>query len=330
MTSPWQFPDRLHTTDGAARRVGIEIELQGIDVAELAELTANTLGGNVERVSSAEFAIDAPPLGEFRVEIDFALLRSLARGREAKSDGDKETLLDSAVQLLGDASTLLVPCEIVTPPIPMCELPEPMDRLVERLREAGGKGTRKSVLFAFGVHLNVEPPRLDATTALDYLRAFVCLYDWIVEAGEVDLSRKLTPYIQRFPKDYELQVVDKDYAPDWACLIDDYLAANPSRDRALDLLPLFAHVDEARVMAVIDDPLVKPRPAFHYRLANSLVDEPGWSIAEPWNRWVRIERLAADRERLFDCMRAFATDRDRMLRGIDKRWAREVTQWLDD
>lgn len=329
MSTEWQFPERLETDDGAPRRAGIEIELQGIDIADLAALTARTLGGSVERVSSAEYTVDAPDLGEFRVEVDFALLRSVARGREAKA-GDGDGLLDTAVQLLGDASTLLVPCEVVSPPIPMHAVAEPMDRLVAELRAAGGNGTRQSLLFAFGVHLNVEPPNLEAATALDYLRAFVCLYDWIVDAGEVDLSRKLSPYIQRYPKEYELRVADTGYAPDWAGLIDDYLAANPSRDRALDLLPLFAHVDDARVRAAIDDPLVKPRPAFHYRLANSLVDEPGWSIAEPWNRWVQIERLAADRDRLFDCMRAFAADRDRMLRGIDKRWAREVTQWLTD
>lgn len=329
MSPTWHYPQRLDSADGAPRHVGIEIELQGIDVAALADLTADTLGGEVTRVSSAEYDVTTPDLGKFRVEVDFALLQSLARKREARLDAGGDRLLDAAVDLLGGASTVVVPCEIVTPPIPMRDMAAPMDALVARLRDAGAKGTRESVLFAFGVHLNVEPPELTAATVLDYLRAFVCLYDWIADTGNVDLSRQLTPYIQRYPKDYELLVADTDYAPDWPSLIDDYLEHNPSRDRALDMLPLFAHVDEARVTGTVDDPLVKPRPALHYRLADSRVDEPGWSIADPWNRWVRIERLAADRDRLFDCMRAYAKDRDRMMRSIDKRWVRQVTQWLD-
>jgi hypothetical protein len=41
--------------------------------------------------------------------------------------------------------------------------------------------------------------------------------------------------------------------------------------------------------------LVKPRPAFHYRLPNCMVDEADWTLAEEWNRWVVVERLAYDR-----------------------------------
>lgn len=67
----WQLPDK---TDGNPRCLGIEIELQGIDINEFAELTADTLGGAVDRVSSVEFNVDVPALGEFRVEVDFKLL----------------------------------------------------------------------------------------------------------------------------------------------------------------------------------------------------------------------------------------------------------------
>lgn len=162
MNGKWQLPDKLDKADGTPRRVGIEIELQGIDANDLAELTAETLGGTVDRVSSVEFNIDVPDLGEFRVEVDFKLLKDLAREGEGRGDDDDDGLMNFAVELLGGASAVLVPCEIVTPPIPMQSMAEPMDALVERLRAAGAKGTRHSVLYAFGVHLNVEPPDLEA------------------------------------------------------------------------------------------------------------------------------------------------------------------------
>jgi hypothetical protein len=330
MAHRWKLPGAIGKTDGDPRRVGIEIELQGIDVAELAELTADVLAGTVERVSSAEYDVEAPDIGEFRVEVDFALLKQLASDRELRADEDGAGLLDLAVDLLGDASTTLVPCEIVTPPMAMQSMAAPMDKLVERLRAAGAKGTRQSMLYAFGVHLNVEPPNLDVGTTLAYLRAFVCLYDWIVEDGDVDLTRQITPYIRRYEQGYDLLVANPEYSPDWSQLIDDYLEYNPTRDRALDMLPLFAHVDGERVAARVDDPLIKARPAFHYRLANSCIDEDGWSIALPWNRWMQIEYLAGDRDRLADCLRAFAEDRERMLHNLDNRWAKEVRQWLVD
>ena len=79
---------------------------------------------------------------------------------------------------------------------------------------------------------------------------------------------------------------------------------------------------------VVDDDLIKPRPAFHYRLANCCVDDPDWSIAEPWRRWLKIEALALDRERLVDCCNAFLKDRQRTLGRFDNQWREEVQQWL--
>ena len=330
MNSNWQLPHELNKADGNPRRVGIEIEMQGIDVKDIAELTAGTLGGTIEQVSSVEYNIDVPHLGKYRVEVDFRLLKELARERQGGGEKGDDGLMNFAIELLGGASAVLVPCEIVTPPMPMQSMAEPMDALVERLRAAGAKGTRHSVLYAFGVHLNVEPPDLEPGTVLDYLRAFVCLYDWIVEESRIDMSRQISPFIRPYGKDYDLLVSNPEYAPDWPGLVDDYLEHNPTRDRAMDMLPMFAHVDEQRVTSVVDDPLIKPRPAFHYRLANSCVDENGWSIASAWNRWMQVERLASDRDVLSACSSAFAKDRERMLRNVDKRWVDEVRRWIID
>lgn len=325
----WRFPATTHQDDGSPRRVGVEIELQGIEIEALARLAADTLGGTLSPVSSAEFNIEVPQQGSYRVEIDFALLKELAREREDRDPDDQEALKDLAVDLLSGASAVLVPCEIVSPPIPMESIAEPMDALVTALRHAGAKGTRESVLYAFGVHLNIEPPNLEATTIVRYLRAVVCLYKWIVDEEQIDLSRKLAPYIRPYSREYDLLLADSGYAPDWPTLIDDYLEHNPTRDRALDMLPMFTHVDEARVRAVVDDPLVKARPAFHFRLANSCVDEPNWSIAQSWNHWARIEEFAADDSSLASLAAAFSADRRRLLRGIDQRWVAEVRRRLE-
>lgn len=328
MITEWQMPERLEREDGSPRQVGVEIELQGIDVAALAALTARTLAGETTQVSAVEFEIDVADQGRYRVEVDFALLKELARERQRKLGDGEEGILDFALELLSDMSAVTVPCEVVSPPIAMTSLARPMDALVTALRNAGGKGTRHSLLYAFGVHLNVEPPALDAGTVARYLRAFVVLYDWIVDEGQVDLSRQLTPYIKPYPREYDLLVADPGYEPDWPKLIDDYLEHNASRDRALDMLPLFTHVDEDRVRAATDDPLIKSRPTFHYRLANSCVDESDWSIAQPWNRWVQIERLAANASKLGELAEAFARDRARLLRTVDKRWAAAVRESL--
>lgn len=322
----WHFPETTHRDDGGARQVGIEIELQGIPIEELSQLTAETLGGQLRRESAVEYTVAVKEHGDFRIEVDLRLLKELAKEHEAKGgDGD---MMEFAVKLLGGASSMLVPCEIVTPPMAMDSIAIPMDRLVERLRSAGAKGTRHSFFYAFGVHLNVEPPRLTADTVLRYLRAFICLYDWIVDEGQVDLSRQLSPFIKPYSREYDMLVADPDYQPDWPQLINDYLLHNPTRDRGLDMLPMFTHIDENRVQQIVQDPLVQARPAFHYRLANSCIDEDGWSVAHAWNRWVVIERLAENDALLIDIANQFRRDRPRLFRQIDKQWIDKVRSLL--
>lgn len=319
----WPLPDRLQGADGAPRRVGVEIELQGIRVDALAALVARVLGGEVRERSTAHFEVVTSDSASWRVEVDMQLLQELAR--EAR-DGDpiKGLLADA----LGAASSLLVPCEIVSPPLPMDRLARPMADLVTALHEAGARGTRHTPWYAFGLHFNVDLPNLDVSTQLAFLQAFVCAYDWLRWHGRVDPARRLTPYIDGYPRDFELLVTDPGYAADQDTLIDDYLAHNPTRNRALDLLPLFQHLDPERVRAVVDDDLVKPRPALHYRLANSSVDEPDWSIRHPWAEWVALERLAGDPAALAACCEAFRTHRSQLLHPVTANWRKASEQWL--
>lgn len=324
--SRWPLPPIHRKPDGTPRRVGVEFELQGLDVGNLAAIVAEALDGTVRRVSSAEYLVTDPTHGEYRVEVDSVLLKNNAE--LTADDDDLPALQEAAVKVIDSVSSLVVPCEVVSPPLPMTEVCKPMDSLVAATRKAGARGTQQSLLYAFGVHLNVEPPTMDPQQIVDYIRAFVCLYDWIVEAGDIDLTRQMMPYIRRFPTEYEQLVTGADYRPDWRRLIADYLGANPTRNRALDMLPMFAHVDEQAVRDVVDDDLIKPRPAFHYRLANCCIDDPDWSIAQPWRRWLQIEQLALDKPALTDCCDAFNRDRQRFLSNMDNQWREEVQQWL--
>lgn len=324
----WPMPAITGRSDGDPRRVGVEFELQGIDVDMLARITALTLRGDVETVSEAEYLVHVPDQGVYRVEVDYAVLKQIAQAQHEADDADESAFDAMTVDALSTVSSIIVPCEVVAPPLPMTCFSDPLHKLTEAIRGAGGKGTGRSLFYAFGLHLNVEPPNLDADTVAAYMKAFSCLFDWLVWKEEVDWARRMTPYIKRYPAEYDLQLTDPDYWPDWDTLIVDYLRSNASRNRAMDMLPLFADVNPAAVEIAVDDDLVKPRPAFHYRLANCAIDDPSWSIADPWGRWLQIEHLANDRDALNACCEDYRQDRDRLLHRVDNNWRETVTKWL--
>ena len=60
----------------------------------------------------------------------------------------------------------------------------------------------------------------------------------------------------------------------------------------------------------VNDERVKARPTFHYRLPDCRVNEPGWSVADAWNRWVYVESLAADTDLLAELIDACEKGRD--------------------
>ena len=324
----WPMPASTSRRDGSPRRVGVEFELRGIPVDMLARLVALTLRGDVETVSEAEFLVHVPEQGVYRVEVDYARLKERAKMKQETDSADQSAIDILTTDALSAVSSVIVPCEVVSPPLPMASLSDPLQTLTDAIREAGGKGTGHSFFYAFGLHLNVEPVDLRAETIAAYMKAFACLFDWIVWQGEVDWARRITPYIKRYPAEYDLLLTDPDYWPDRDTLILDYLRSNSTRNRALDMLPLFSELDSDAVQAAVDDNRIKPRPAFHYRLANCAVDDADWSIADPWSRWLQIEQLANDRAALDECCAAYREDRDRILRSIDNNWRETVTRWL--
>src|SRR6185436_20978207 len=102
------------------------------------------------------------------------------------------------------------PTEISAPPIPITDL-APLDALRDLLRQAGAKGTRRSVLYAFGMHINPELPSDDPAEVRDVMRAFLLLEPWLRERTEVDLTRRIAPYINPFPREYARLILREDY-----------------------------------------------------------------------------------------------------------------------
>lgn len=293
---PWKT-----NAEGQTRKVGVELEAAGITSGQMADAVIGVLGGECDRESPFINHVRATELGDFRIELDADLLKSRGYQKHLADlgidigEGDRRETIES---VLSKIAGLVVPLELVGPPVPWTELRR-LDEIRRRLHEIGAQGTHSSPLYAFGMQLNIEAASLKVDHLLTMMRAFMLGYDELIEQEQVDLSRRISPYVQPYPEDYVVHLLQPDYAPDITALIDDFLEMTPTRNRPLDLLPLFAHIDEDRVMAApVERDLVKPRPAWHYRLPNCLIDEPDWSLATVWNRWIEIERLAADPERL--------------------------------
>lgn len=326
--SSW-MPPLTHTQEGQERRVGVELEMAGLDPLAMVSCIRSVFGGEWQRSSRFEFQVDGTTLGTFGVELDASYLKSIGYRLEQRHQGEPEFFLeDVATDILTLAAEQVVPWEITTPPIPLSRLHE-LETLIDALRSAGALGTRSSLVYAFGVHLNPELPRLDADTLLHYLRAFLCLFEWISADDDTDLTRRLTSYINHFNKPYILDVLDMAYRPDLPRLMLDYLQANPTRNRTLDLLPLFAWLDQDFVRRHIEDPRVKGRPTLHYRLPNCDIDNPGWNLWQPWREWLQVEYLACQPDKLAAMCSAYREHLDSLLSGLDNSWLKNIDHWLE-
>jgi hypothetical protein len=304
-TSPlprYGAPPRRDNASGKARTVGLELEIGSLSLEDTLRVVQNSLGGSIRSGGPTHGAVEQTRWGTVRVEFDSKPLKERRYLRPLERMGvEPESPAAQAIEesLLRVASEV-VPIEVVTPAIPWNQLQE-LDPLWEALRTAGAEDTRASLLYAFGLHLNPEAPDLTVATVLAHLRAFLLLEPWLNNAIEVDLSRRIAPYIRAFPPAYRLIVLDPGYEPDWELFVANYVEHNPTRNRPLDLVPLIVHATGKDLsVAVKEWALVKPRPTFHYRLPNSEIHREGWTPAVDWNRWLQVERLAADSDLLLE------------------------------
>ncbi|MEM1188227.1 MAG: amidoligase family protein [Pseudomonadota bacterium] len=318
----FKHPPATTTDSGERRRVGFELEFSGVSLDEASRAVADSLSAPVIQQSSAEHLVADNALGDFSVEIDWQFLKEQARLTTDCESGRDWTVM------VRELAKALVPVEVVCPPVPINEL-DTLTPVVHALRDAGAEGTRSSPLASFGVHINAETPSMEGDTLHRYLRAFCLLQWWLMREHNLDITRRLSPFIDPYPESY-LHEIHSLIQPSTDELLDQYLDFNGSRNRALDMLPLFAEHDEDAVWTSTEDSRVKPRPTFHYRLPNCEIDRDDWTLAQSWNRWCVVEELANDE----DALEALAADfqlTSRGLLGVDRdAWIEKIDLWVND
>lgn len=305
-------PPMTDAPTGQPRGVGVELEFGHLDALHAAAVVARALGPGARMTEEdphrfrIEPPADSPWRGSFRVELDTRWahpdhLRHYAGELTDEFDAD---LPRRAAALLGDVAGLVMPVEVVAPPVGWPDLGALLP-IIAALRAAGATGTEHSAFAGFGMHLNVEAAALDAAHLVSVLRAYLLLAPRLRRESRIAPIRRVQSYIDPFSVDYARHLLDPDHAPDLDRLIEDHIRFNPTRNMELDMLPLFAHLDRARVRRLLPGEKISARPAFHWRLPDCRIDEPGWRPLDAWARWVAVERLAADQREIRVLSRTF-------------------------
>ncbi|MBM1170316.1 amidoligase family protein [Microvirga arabica] len=284
--------------DGSARRVGVEVEFLGPSVSAAAAALARDLGGVVEPEDPHAVKVRGTRLGNLSIELD---LRHIHPARHPDLDVG---LGRRGAAFLGTLVSPFVPRELITAPIPAAQLGD-VDKALASVRSVGARG--RGVIFqnSLSLHFNIDPPSLDVRTLTAFLKGFLLVSDDLrrqTARGSLRLALALPP---DYPESYKERVLARDYWPGLPDLTADYLAANPTRQRALDLLPVLAHLNEAQVRQALPREKIGPRPVFHYRLPHAYLSDPDWSILPDWYGWLKVERIAAELVRGEDNPREF-------------------------
>tara|TARA_R110002033_G_scaffold107863_2_gene154260 strand:- start:14586 stop:15602 length:1017 start_codon:yes stop_codon:yes gene_type:complete len=295
------LPELFFNNKDEPRHVGIEIEYSNLSLEKSAKLISEIFGGNLEKITKYELKLKDTKYGDFKFELDAQLLQKM----------QTDNLFDKLSNIIGSVSHSIddivdktskrfVPFEIATPPIPIKDLKE-ADKLVESLRLNGALGTTHSLYYAFGVHFNIEPPSQNIEDVLRLFKSFLIIQKWIELQSEVDIARKVSPYINDFPKEYIKKIIDLDYKPTKEEFLQDYIKYNPTRNRILDMLPQLAFWDEKEVRKHLPKEKINPRPTYHYRLPNSKVNLFRWNLSQEFQLWIIVEILA-NNEKVFNKM----------------------------
>jgi hypothetical protein len=104
----------------------------------------------------------------------------------------------------------VVPLELVSPPLPMDRLGE-IENSSCCCATPAPRAPRTVLGYAFGLQFNPEIPSEDPAVITAYLKAFLCLYEWLFVRADINLTRRITSYIDPFPTDYVRKVIAPDY-----------------------------------------------------------------------------------------------------------------------
>ncbi|MEO0386595.1 MAG: amidoligase family protein [Pseudomonadota bacterium] len=305
-------PLPTRTTDtGEPRRVGIELEFAGLSEERAAQLLAERCGARVARTGTGHRTVQTARFGSCELYLDTRLSDELS-----ELGGDRARRMARAV----------VPVELVTEPFEPKDL-SVLEAVVDAFRQAGAQGSGHSLAYGFGLHLNVEVASLTGSHMARVVTAYALLEDYLRHAAPLDWSRRVLPFTGTYP-DALVDALAAARPRTTGALLDLYTAFTVSRNHGLDMLPAFAAIKPDVVWSRLPgDTPVKARPAYHFRLPDSRIDEPDWSVTAEWNRWVWVEEVASQdalMETLCDARMAW-TNTAHLSRG---RWAEVVGQHL--
>lgn len=323
---PFKQPKISSNAKGKPRTVGLELEFSGVEIDKVTEIITSLYGGRIEKENRYEMEVADTELGNFRVELDARLLKKMAEKSEVSLE--EWSILKSVEDVVEKLAKTVVPFEIVMPPLEIKKL-DRLEALREALQKNRAEGTESSLVNAFGMHINIESPDLKTVTLLKYLRAFLIVYPWLLERLDIDISRRITPFVFPFDEKYVRKVLNLSYQPDEEQFIKDYVAFNPTRNRPLDMMPIFGMLNERLIQPVMEGEKNNKRPTFHYRLPNSNIDDPGWRFEDEWNYWLVVEKLAADDDMLEKLCRLYLLREQETIMSFHKEWAATLTILLD-
>lgn len=311
LTEPLPLP-RPETAAGKPRRIGVEIEFSGLTEAQVARILVKQLAAAPARKSAAIGWSKAAAWG-------------ISRSISTASRWNGSTMTVSA----GRSAIWRAPWCRSRSSRTRWEVPQiaEFDRAIQALREAGAEGTGTGVLSAFGVHFNPEVVSTDYADVMPVITAHALLEDYIKRVAGTDFSRRVMTWVAPYPRALVDRLAAEKPPATMDALIDTYLELAPSRNHSLDMLCLFAHLDEKKVAKAVDMELVSPRPTYHWRLPDCRIDEKGWTLATEWNRWVLVETVAGDADLLQRLCAAWRDHRD-ALTSIRLDWSYRVERML--
>jgi len=321
----------IRNEEGSIRKVGFELEYANVGIDESLQIVKELYGGEIEKEHRFSQKIVNTSIGDFSIKIDLKLLNEKTYKKLFDTFNidlkniklGERTLEDDVEETLEKVINKVIPYEIGTPPVPVTEI-EQFEKLRKALHEHHAEGTKSFITNAFATHINPELPATDPGTIIRYIQAFLVLYPWLLRAGKTDFARRVTSFINPYPASYIKLVLPADYSPGLETLIDDYHQHNPDRNRPLDMYPLFAALRPEQVNTFDDLGNVKPRKTFHYRLPNSLISQPDWTLAHEWNNWVVIEELANAPEQLRKLCDDYLALKEETLMSFESKWVTHI------
>ena len=271
---------------GEQAAVGVELEFTRLGARAAGDALRRSLGGVLEIEDRHAVHLRGSEIGDLSIEID---LRHAHPHRD--STGVWPRLGPRGAAVLGTLASPFAPREIIFPPRPPQRLGD-IDRAVEILRRAGARGDGSATFDTLGLHFNIAAHRLDVATirrtTLTFARRDAAMRARIAGDDPQLMARLAPPY----PRRYVDRLRSADAGQSIAEFTDDYLAFNPTRRRALDLLPLLLHLDAPRIRAALPREKIAARPVYHWRLPVARVERPGWTVLDDWNDWIELDAAA--------------------------------------